>query len=374
MSKAPDWLGLRSNSHPDYPFLLYKTLTYTFRQVDLLTNKVGQQMFSSGNPGESPTAGILVTDPLLTCLLVLAAVRFNRPAVVLNHKLSDRQLQDQCSILNLRQIFVNSRESSQIGRNLGFKCSKKLVSTPAVSQLPKCGKQISCNTMRGDMNKLQGYVFTSGTTGAHKATPLTFANHFWSATASAYRLGYSLEDCWLHCMPLSHVGGLSLLFRSLLFGFGLHLIAGFNINEILESVLRGRVTLASFVPTMLVRLLESNLCVRGSSVPFRFALLGGAKVPAALLEKSQSQGIEVIASYGMTETCSHISSVFPQGTKGQKGVGLPLPFAQITIRGDDLLELPAHIRGEIWVKWTASLSSESRLGRLVTFWRFWLLG
>ncbi len=104
----------------------------------------------------------------------------------------------------------------------------------------------------------KGLSLLRGQPGPHKAIPLTFANHYWSATASAYRLGYAKSDCWLHCMPLCHVGGLALLFRCLLFGFSLHLSSEFDIEEIKGAILERRITIASFVPTMLVRLLDAD--------------------------------------------------------------------------------------------------------------------
>jgi long-subunit acyl-CoA synthetase (AMP-forming) len=53
-------------------------------------------------------------------------------------------------------------------------------------------------------------VFTSGTSGAPRAVVLTHGNFLWSAVASARNLGVAANDRWLCCMPLHHVGGLSI--------------------------------------------------------------------------------------------------------------------------------------------------------------------
>ncbi len=350
MNRAPDWLELRARSHPDSLFLRYQTQSYTFRLVHRLIRNLCPQMEHCGTLAESAPMGILVSDPLLTCMLVLAAARHSRPVVVLNTRLSDKQLQDQCALLNLARIWVSEQEPVQMVRNLGPDCRKTVVSVPEAARGSGEEKTRAGCMMRGNLHTLQGYVFSSGTTGRPKAIPLTFANHFWSATASAYRLGYVQGDCWLHCMPLSHVGGLSLLFRALLFGFGLRLTAGFHTEEVKRTILSGGVTMASFVPTMLVRLLDANLQIPPAGLPFRFALIGGAKVSAALRARSHRHGLKIIPSFGMTETCSHIAAAAPDSNGGNAGEGPPLPFAQISIRDDDLETLSAQQNGAVWIR------------------------
>ena len=56
-------------------------------------------------------------------------------------------------------------------------------------------------------------VYTSGTTGEPKGAMLTFGNFFWSAFGSMAQLGVHEEDRWLACLPLFHVGGLSIMMR-----------------------------------------------------------------------------------------------------------------------------------------------------------------
>ena len=102
----------------------------------------------------------------------------------------------------------------------------------------------------------QAIVFTSGTTGRPKGVLLTFGNHFWSATASAYRLGVLPHDRWLSCLPLYHVGGLAVVFRSCLYGTAMVLHDRFDLARFDAALNRNDITLTSLVPTMFYRLLE----------------------------------------------------------------------------------------------------------------------
>ena len=60
-------------------------------------------------------------------------------------------------------------------------------------------------------------LFTSGSTGAPKAVALTPANLLASALGSAAALGLDPAERWLSALPLSHVGGLSVLVRSAIY-------------------------------------------------------------------------------------------------------------------------------------------------------------
>jgi O-succinylbenzoic acid--CoA ligase len=61
-------------------------------------------------------------------------------------------------------------------------------------------------------------MHTSGTTSAPKPVSLTYGNWEANALGSAVALGLDLDERWLCPMPLAHVGGLSILLRSTIYG------------------------------------------------------------------------------------------------------------------------------------------------------------
>src|SRR5690606_34260610 len=61
-------------------------------------------------------------------------------------------------------------------------------------------------------------ICSSGSTGTPKPIALTTAQLVFSAFGSATRLGLDPADRWLCCLPLHHVGGLSVIIRSVLYG------------------------------------------------------------------------------------------------------------------------------------------------------------
>jgi len=68
-----------------------------------------------------------------------------------------------------------------------------------------------------DLDAPATVVHTSGTTGGPRPVELTYGNWLWSALGSAVALGVERDDAWLCALPLSHVGGLSILVRSTIY-------------------------------------------------------------------------------------------------------------------------------------------------------------
>ncbi len=132
-------------------------------------------------------------------------------------------------------------------------------------------------------------VSTSGTTGTPRGVVLTHDAIAASATATSARLAVTGDDTWLACLPLSHVGGLSVVTRALASGTPLMVHDGFDAEAVSKAARHGA-TLVSLVPTALRRI-ESNL--------FRRIVLGGSQPPQHLPDN-------VVTTYGMTETGSGI--------------------------------------------------------------------
>jgi len=132
-------------------------------------------------------------------------------------------------------------------------------------------------------------VATSGTTGEPKGVVLTHDAVRASATATSARLGVQRDDHWLACLPLAHVGGLSVVTRAMVNGTPLTVLPGFDATAV-EAAARAGATLVSLVATALARV-DPSL--------FRVVVLGGARPPADL-------PANVVTTYGLTETGSGV--------------------------------------------------------------------
>jgi O-succinylbenzoic acid--CoA ligase len=171
-------------------------------------------------------------------------------------------------------------------------------------------------------------VLTSGTTGQPRPVELSLGNIQASALASSWNLGVDPEDRWLAVLPLFHIGGLSILTRSAVYGTTAVIHDSFDADRVRDALEDGGITLASFVPTMLRRLRDAGL---EQAPRLRAALLGGGPVPPDLLEWARGLGLPVIPTYGMTETCSQVATQDPEeALAGERGAR-PLEGAEIEI-------------------------------------------
>ena len=94
-----------------------------------------------------------------------------------------------------------------------------------------------------------------------RAVVHTLANHLYSAVGSAANLPLERDDRWLVALPLSHVAGLSILFRCLLAGATALIARSGSFREDGRGpddalALLPRATRLSVVPAQLQRLIE----------------------------------------------------------------------------------------------------------------------
>ena len=179
--------------------------------------------------------------------------------------------------------------------------------------------------------RILALVPTSGTTGQPKLVALSHRAFIASAQMNAANLGARDDDRWLLCMPLWHVGGLSILSRAVLARACVVLApeGSFDAQTVLSMCEEHRVTLLSVVPTMLERLLDAS---RDQPPPsaVRAVLVGGAHVPDVVLDRADRAGWPVLTTYGLTEACSQVVTQIPG--EPRRGVGKPLPGVQVRIR------------------------------------------
>lgn len=186
------------------------------------------------------------------------------------------------------------------------------------------------------------FVPSSGSTGRPKLVELSRRAFLALARADAERVPPRVDDRALLCLPLSHVGGLSVVTRALLarrccvaFRATSGGLLG-SVPELAQCLVDERISLLSLVPAVLARLLRDAPEIT-SRAPLRAVLLGGQACSAELFAEARGRGLPVLTSYGLTEMCSQVSTLAfppPQATpsrNGVVGVGFPLPGVELRI-------------------------------------------
>lgn len=175
-------------------------------------------------------------------------------------------------------------------------------------------------------------LFTSGTTGQPRAAVLSRGAFIASARASEANLRWHDDDCWFMCMTVAHVGGLSILTRGLMARRTVAVAERFDAPGFVSRIAEDRATLASMVPTMLASVLDAHPGWRPPA-HLRGILIGGAAAPRALLVRAAERGLPVMPTYGLTETCSQVTTVAYAAGRSMihAGSGAALPGAELRV-------------------------------------------
>lgn len=171
-------------------------------------------------------------------------------------------------------------------------------------------------------------VTTSGTTGVPKGAMLTASALRASGDATHERLGG--PGSWLLALPTHHIAGLQVLLRSLLAGTEPTVVdvSGGFLPEALTGAIasmRGARRYTSLVPTQLVKVLDAPAAT-AALAELDAVLIGGAATPLPLYERARDAGINIVRTYGMSETCG-----------GCVYDGIPLRGAHVRIEGGRIL-------------------------------------
>lgn len=328
-----DWLAHRAFVLPGHPALESDGRVWTFRELDALASAVAGSLAASGVAPGDRVAILAGNDPAYAAAL-FGIARAGAVAVPLNWRLSVPELAWQVERVGAR-LLLHDELHARAAAEAAAACRIPPVwLADALEGQPGPAP----GAWRGDFV----LMFTSGTTGRPKAARLTFENFFASAAASAFNIGISPADRWLACMPLCHIGGLSILTRSLLQGTTVVLHRAFDPAAVNGALRDEAVTLLSVVPTMLQRMLEADTDPYPPTV--RAVLVGGGPVSRELLQQAADRGLPVLQTYGLTEATSQVTTLAPADALGHLGsAGKPLVGIQLRI------DAPPGEAGEILV-------------------------
>jgi O-succinylbenzoic acid--CoA ligase len=328
-----DWVGEAARAVPDGLAIIEGGRRLTYRELDREVGRAAAWVTSIGVDARS-YVGLYAPSVLETVVMIHALIRVGAVVVPLNRRLSAPELAHQVTFVD---TIISDKD---------FPIQSQ--STYSLFDYANYHSDTATPPREIHLDDIHALMFTSGTSGKPKPAALTYGNHFYSAVASALRIGTLPDDRWLCCMPLYHMGGLSILLRCALYGTCVVLQNGFDVERVNAAFDHDRVTLVSLVPTMLYRLIDSR------TVPpphLRMALIGGAAATSELVQAAQAAGFPVVTTYGLTETASQVATQTPECTLIKPGsVGKAIPFTEISIVGENGQPVPADEVGEVVVR------------------------
>jgi len=147
-------------------------------------------------------------------------------------------------------------------------------------------------------------ILTSGSSSSPKKVVLSLNNLLTNAHYSNKNLPFQQGDTWLLSLPLFHVSGLSIFFRSIESG-GTVFIPPENIRWWEVSLPVG-ITHISVVSTVMKRLLNRERYFLGKNL--KGILLGGGPIPEGIVYDCYNLGLPLYTTYGLTEMASQVTT------------------------------------------------------------------
>jgi O-succinylbenzoic acid--CoA ligase len=282
------WLPRAARRHPDRPAVNALTYAELLAEVDATARRLAGRGVRAGDrvalalgPGEA------------FCVALHAILRIGAVAVPVDPRLS-------------------ARERGRVTDGTTATIDGPVIGTPAAEARLHDRHELDAPAI---------VVYTSGTSGTPKPVELTYGNWLWSALGSAVALGLDPAERWLCALPLTHVGGLSIVLRSAIYATSAVVHERFETERVLDALMaQDGPTIVSLVPTTLQRLLDAGLRDPPS---LRWALLGGAPSPTVLQGRAAAAGVRVAPTYGLTEACSQVTTL-----------GAPLFCTRVRIAAD----------------------------------------
>ncbi|MEQ9415321.1 MAG: AMP-binding protein [Cyclobacteriaceae bacterium] len=150
--------------------------------------------------------------------------------------------------------------------------------------------------------KKQFTLQTSGSTGTPKKITFSRDQMIASALMTRDALGLKNGDTAMVCLDTKYIAGQMMLVRS--FVIGMNIIAMEPSSNPFTSIgLHQKIDFAALVPYQLENIVSNHPELMNK---IRVAIIGGAPIESALKSKLQELKCETYATYGMTETLSHI--------------------------------------------------------------------
>ena len=213
-----------------------------------------------------------------------------------------------------------------------------------ISQSAKVQSEFESNTfsfIRSWLNGEQHITLkTSGSTGTPKEITLTRQQLLDSATRTINKLRLTDKYTALVCLDTKYIAGKMMLVRAL--EASMNIVAIEPSSDPLKD-LPVQPDFGAFVPLQLDEIFKNKTSLTKLN-RFKSIIIGGAAVSPSLLEKIKTLSCDVYATYGMTETVSHIALQKLNGSDAQTSFEV---LSGITITTDErdclVITLPEFI-------------------------------
>lgn len=382
----PHLLARSAARFPDRPAILFYGRVIRYRELDALTNRFAQALLRMGI-GKGSVVGIMLPNLPQTVIAFYGSLRAGATVTMFNPLYVEPEIRQQVTDSGCETLLTLGQFYARVEPLLRQTCLKRVIVTGVEDYLPwfkrllyplkawRDGLRVRM-PVRPDVHAFRRLLdvppeppmvqvapddtallqYTGGTTGVPKGVVLTHRNlmaNTWQIRQwiPAIREG---EAVFLGVLPFFHVYGMSVCQNlSLCTGSALVLLPRFQVGEVLEAIVRERVTIFPGIPAMYSAINGYQRLDRYNLRSVRVCISGAGPLPPSVQERFESlTGAKLVEGYGLTEASpvTHANPIEQTvGPRRPKSMGLPLPDtdARIVDVETGRRELPIGEIGEL---------------------------
>ncbi len=322
--------------------IYYKNKVYTSSEI---INKINNTLeyFIIYDIKKGDRVAIISSNSLDYVILTLALIKAEIIFIPLNIRLNTSQIKSQLNELNCNKIFCSSNY---------YDIYLQLMPAYLLSTINDCkankqyinNLEYFTNPSAKTLKNITNIILSSGSSASPKYIVHDYSNHYFSALGSNENIKLNANSKCLLTLPLFHVGGLGVLFRSLIAGS--NIIITYAKEIISDCIIKTKPSNYSFVFSQYEELI-SNKTVLEIFKNADAILLGGSSIPHNLIKYSNNNKIPIYTSYGSSEMSSQITTTFNSDLNNILTSGNILNYRSIKIdeEGEILLKGKTLFKG-----------------------------
>jgi long-chain acyl-CoA synthetase len=353
-------------SVPSEPCVSFMGKEYTYRDMDLMINRIAAKLQNMGVK-KGDTIGICLPNTPYFVAAYYAILKTGATVVNFNPLYTEKEIIYQVENSEIKYIFT--LDLAAIFPKIENACKKtnleKIIVCPLADALPTL-KKIAFKLFKSkEIHKfepsehvihfnqmLQHYLspkpvtidpqedvaiiqYTGGTTGVPKGAMLTHSNIYNNTKQVKSWLGEEAhKERFLAVLPFFHVFAMTgVMNLGIATCSQLVLVPRFELEQVLNLLNKKKITIFPAVPSILSAINDSPLTKKLNLKSIKHVISGGASLPIAVKQEFEKiTGASIVEGYGLTES-SPVATCSPPNDSAKEGsIGLPLPGTQVEVR------------------------------------------
>ena len=347
------------NSCQKYPYkvgLLHADHTFTYAQVNALSNRISHLLLAAGLQ-KADRVLVIMENSFENVAVYYGILKAGGVCVEIHEHSTQAEISYYIQNSGAKICILSALSSERLEgldipitislRTRSADPSRTFISFSELDSMPEGSLDLTINE-----NDLAAIVYTSGSTGNPKGVMLSHRNLCTNTASIVSYLNLKDTDRIMAVLPFYYVYGKTLLNTHFLVGGSVVINNRFAFpNAVVKEMVEKEVTGFAGVPSTFAILMNRSIFPKTTIRTLRYVTqAGGAMAPTLtkrLIEHLNS--IELYIMYGATEASARLTFLPPNRLISDKlgSIGIPIPDVQITIRDDAGKELGTNEVGNI---------------------------